>query len=403
MQTLLQQTYASKLKKPKIIYIMSSFTVGGAEKQWASYIEHRPKDFEADIEVIVMLPTRENCEWVEDLYRDLGVKITLVDRSSLSFPQFLWQLYRTLRTAKPDLVFTVLTGSVGTWGRLAAYLAGVPHLIQADLTMMLEFTRSHKLLDPFLNRVTDVILPNAYAIAERLEGRGVPKEKIVVLPNITDTERFNPRRATSLRSEWNIPNDAVVAGFMARFRPEKRIDLLLDAVLLVPEQERPDYLVLAGDGPTMPMVQERIAADPWLQEHCRLLGTVEEAPRFFASVDYTLLTSDSEGIPNVVLEAMAMEKPVIATRVSDVPLILKGAGFLSDMGDAQGLASNIRTMQALTREQRHVLGERGRGKVLKQFSRSHSAKVFWDIHKAVLDKKTANLSNIGSVIADGVN
>lgn len=297
----------------------------------------------------------------------------------------------------------MLTGSVGTWGRLAAYFAGVPHLIQADLTMMLEFTRSHKLLDPFLNRLTDVFLPNAHAIAERLQQQGVPHNRIFILPNITDTERFNPRRVSSLRSAWNIPKDAVVAGFIARFRPEKRIDLLLEAMLLVPENERPDYLVLAGDGPSMPMVKKRVASDPWLRDHCLLLGTLEDTPGFYASVDYTLLTSDSEGVPNVVLEAMAMEKPVIATRVSDVPHILKGAGFLSEMGDAAGLAENIRAMQALTPEQRHMLGERGRIKVIRNFSRSHSARVFWNIHKAVLNQETTQLQENTSVVMDGVN
>jgi glycosyltransferase involved in cell wall biosynthesis len=402
-ETLAHQGIVDTQVSPKIIYIMSSFTVGGAEKQWASYLEHRPKDFVADIEVVVMLPTRAEHQWVENLYRNLGVKITLVDRSSLSFPKFFWKLYRTLKAAKPDLVFTVLTGSVGTWGRLAAWLAGVPHLIQADLTMMLEFTRSHQLLDPFLNRLTDIFLPNAHAIAERLQGQGVPGKKIFILPNITDTERFNPRRFTSLRSTWNIPEGATVAGFIARFRPEKRVDLLLEAMLLVPETERPDYLVLAGDGPTMPEVKRRVEGDPWLRDHCLLLGVLEDTPGFFASVDYTLLTSDSEGVPNVVLEAMAMEKPVIATKVSDVPHILKGAGFLSEMGDAAGLAENIRAMQALTPEQRHMLGERGRIKVIRNFSRAHSARVFWNIHRAVLNQETTQLQENASVTMEGVN
>jgi glycosyltransferase involved in cell wall biosynthesis len=372
------------MKKPKIIFILSAFTVGGAEKQWAIYLKNRPKDFDVDIEIITIHPTTSGSAHVEQMFRELGVKITLVSHPDMSFPQFFWTLYRTIQTSKPTLVHTVLTGSVGTWGRLAALLAGVPHIVQSDLTMMLEFTRSHKLLDPFLNRRTDIFLPNAHAIADRLVRSGVPREKIFVMPNITDGERFNPRKVKSLRAEWGIPESAVVAGFIARFRPEKRIDLLLDAMLLVPENERPDYLVMAGEGQVMPMVKERVAADPWLRDHVKLLGTVENTPGFFASVDYTLLTSDSEGIPNVVLEAMAMERPVVATRVSDVPIVLEGAGFLADMGDARGIAEGIRKVQAMTPEERNALGKKGRAKVLEQFELSKAAKAFWDVHRQVL-------------------
>ena len=373
------------MKEPKIIFVLSAFTVGGAEKQWAIYLKNRPRDFDVDIEIITIHPTTSGSAHVEGMFRELGVKITLVSHPDMSFPQFFWTLYRTIQRSKPTLVHTVLTGSVGTWGRLAAWLAGVPYIVQSDLTMMLEFTRSHKLLDPFLNRQTDIFLPNAHAIADRLVRGGVPREKIFVMPNITDGEKFNPRKVKSLRSEWGIPENAVVAGFIARFRPEKRIDLLLEAMLLVPENERPDYLVMGGEGQTMPMVKERVAADRWLREHVKLLGTVENTPGFFASVDYTLLTSDSEGIPNVVLEAMAMEKPVVATRVSDVPIVLAGAGFLADMGDARGIAEGIRKVQAMTPEERNALGKKGRAKVLEQFELSKAAKAFWDAHKQVLE------------------
>jgi glycosyltransferase involved in cell wall biosynthesis len=380
MSTMKHQT------KPKIIFILSSFTIGGAEKQWALYLATRPKDFDVEVEIITILPTLKDSEWMEKEFRDLGVKITQVDHSEMLFPQFFWQLYQTIRKSKPTLVHTVLTGSVGTWGRLAAWLAGVPHIIQSDLTVMLKFTRTHKLLDPFLNRFTDIFLPNAQAIANRLVGQGVPRHKIFVVPNITDGERFNPQKVKSIRDTWGIPQEALVAGFIARFRPEKRIDVLLDAMLLVPENERPDYLVLGGDGPMMPMVKERVQADPWLRERCRLLGTVEDTPSFFASVDYTLLTSDSEGIPNVVLEAMAMEKPVVATDVSDVPLVLEGVGFIGKMGQPATIAEGIRKMQALSPEERKALGKKARAKVLENFELSKATKIFWDAHKNVLEK-----------------
>jgi glycosyltransferase involved in cell wall biosynthesis len=98
------------------------------------------------------------------------------------------------------------------------------------------------------------------------------------------------------------------------------------------------------------------------------------------------LTSQNEGSPNVVLEAMAMEKPVVSTKVADVPRILEGAGILAEVNDAKSIAEGIRQMQKLSREERARLGKRGREKILETFELSKAAKVFWDAHTDFLGK-----------------
>jgi glycosyltransferase involved in cell wall biosynthesis len=373
-------------KKPKIVFVMSSFTVGGAEKQWAQYLSAKPRNLDVDLEVIVFWPS--SSANVEKSFRDLGVKITLIERNKLPFHQFLWQLFRSIQTSKPTIVHTVMTGSMGTWGRIAAFLAGVPHIIHSDRSLHPNDTRLQLALRPLLDRFTERFLPNAHTTADWLVSRGIPRRKITVMPNVTNVERFHPHKVKSIRETWGISERAKVAGFIAKFRAEKRIDLLLEAMLLVPEAERPDYLIMGGDGPMMPTIKAKIETDPWLKEHCRLLGLVEDTPGFLASVDYTLLTSDNEGSPNVVLEAMAMEKPVVSTKVADVPRILEGAGILAEVGDAKSIAEGIRKMQALSKEERAALGKRGREKILETFELSKAAKVFWDAHTDFLDNHT---------------
>ena len=162
---------------------------------------------------------------------------------------------------------------------------------------------------------------------------------------------------------------------MAAFRAEKRIDVLLDAIIALDESERPDYLVMGGDGPMMPMVKERISNHPWLQEHCKLLGIVENTPGFFASIDYFCLCSDREGTPNVVLEAVACGTPVVATAVGGIPEQVKGlriensewqvaelnqygledaTGVLVPKGDGSGMASAILSLLANSEWQRNL-------------------------------------------------
>ena len=174
--------------------------------------------------------------------------------------------------------------------------------------------------------------------------------------------------------------DAVVAGFLARFAPVKRLDLLLDAVQALEEPKRPDYLVLGGDGPTMPMVKARVAADRWLREHCRILGMVESPPEFLASIDYLVLPSDSEGQPNVVLEAMALGKTVIASRVADVPVLVEGVGFLMEPGSKESLAQAFEKVQGLTPKARHALGQKAREKAVEQYDIRRVAERYWQAH-----------------------
>ena len=360
----------------KLVFVMSNFTYGGAETQWYEYLKTRPDKL--DVEIITFLPNPP--ESVERLFSELNVKVRLVDRSSMGFVPWFFTLLRTMRQMRPTVVHTVLTGSVDTWGRLAAWLTAVPTIIHSELQMASEVTRTQALLRPFMDRITHRFLPNAHATADWLAAKGIPRDKIVFVPNATDVSKFTPDSGRSLRADWGIPEDALVAGFMAKFRPEKRLDVLLDAVTSLPEQERPDYLVIGGNGEMMPMVKERVEADPWLKERTRVLGIVSDQVSFFKSIDYFMLTSDKEGVPNVVLEAMAMEKPVLTTNVTDLPVILENIGIVAQMGDPQSVAAAMREMQQKSPAERLVMGQAGRKKVLEEFERSAASRAFWQAH-----------------------
>lgn len=376
------KTISQTARTPKLVFIMSNFTYGGAEKQWLEYLSAIPDDMDFDTEIITFLPNPP--ESIASQFADLGVKVTLVDRSSMSFPRFFLTLAHTLRQMRPQVVHTVLTGSVDTWGRLAAWLIGVPVIIHSELQIDSEVTRSQRLLRPFLDRLTDKFLPNAHATADWLAAKGIPRRNITFIPNATDVERFKPGKGRSMRADWGIPEDALVAGFIAKFRAEKRIDVLLDAVLSLPEAERPDYLVMGGNGELMPTIKAKVEADPWLNERALILGMVSDTPSFFESIDYLILTSDKEGVPNVVLEALATEKPVVSTDVTDLPILLKDAGFVGKMGDPKSVAAAIRQMNHLSTAERAELGKRGREMVVSKFEQSYAAKLFWEAHEEYL-------------------
>lgn len=387
MTSVTQPSNTVHTRQPKLVFIMSNFTYGGAEKQWLEYLTNVPEHLDIHTEIITFLPNPS--ENIADDFSTLGLNTTLVDRSSMSFPRFLITLIHTLWRLRPTIVHTNMAGSVGTWGRLAAWLTGVPYIIHSDRQLDQEATRTQHLLRPFLDRITHKFTPNAHATADWLAAKGIPRSKITFMPNATDTEKFKPGKGKSLRAEWGIPDNALVAGFIAKFRAEKRIDVMLDAITSLPEEERPDYLVMGGNGELMLQIKAKIEADPWLQKNTRLLGIVSDTSSFFESIDYLILTSDKEGVPNVVLEALATEKPVVSTNVTDLPILLKDAGFVGKMGDPASVAAAIRKMNKLNPTERKTMGKEGRKLVTNKFEQAYAARCFWEAHEAFLVQETA--------------
>jgi len=371
----------------RIVFVLSQYAVGGAEKQLAALLAHRPGWSQAlDVRTVTFMPPASR-EMVAR-YAALGVPNTEVSRPETTFLGFFISLLREFRELRPAIVHTLLDHSTGTWGRLAAWILRVPVIMMSDLSLGEVGGRVHFALRPFLDRITHRFLPNAEAIADRLVATGVPRRKITVIPCGVDLQAFDPRRVNDARAErrrdWGVPAEATVAGYLGRFTPVKRIDVLIEALLALPRAERPDYVVLGGDGPTMPLVRSLVDTDPWLKDRCRLLGTIHDTPEFLTAIDYLVLPTEVEGMPNVVLEAMAMLRPVVSTRVSDIPGIIDGAGVVAEPGNVTAMAEALQVMQRSSAEERREMGETGRRRVERDFDIEVVAERFWREHAALL-------------------
>ena len=143
--------------------------------------------------------------------------------------------------------------------------------------------------------------------------------------------------------------------------------------------------MIAGDGPQAATLRERIAQDAWARDHVRMLGVVGDVPGFLAGIDVLVLPSDTEGLPNAVLEAMAMGVPVVATAVSDVPFLVGSAGEVVPPRDATALAAAVRRLVAASSEERARLGAIGRDRAQREFGIAAAARAFWTAHRALLE------------------
>jgi len=359
-----------------VVFVLGHYGVGGAEKQLANLILHRPNFArELEVDVITFLPTTS--PEVEEQFTRTGAKTTLIDRSTTKFAPFFLRLYSVMKGLRPLVVCTVLEQSTGTWGRLAAWLTRVPAIYHSDRALGSSTTPIQRRMRPFLDKRTTGFLPNAFAIAKQLEASGVPARRIRVIHNGVDLRFFDADATRSQRADWGIRDEEVVLGYLGRFDAVKRIDVLLEAVLRLAPEGRPDWILLAGDGEEMPTIRGLVQRDPWLSDHCRFLGTIADTPGYLKGIDYLVLASEAEGFPNVVLEAMAMGKPVVATAVSDVPTMIGHTGLLAEPGDTDSLATAIERMQQLGREGRAALGELARNRVRDEYSIELAAERFW--------------------------
>jgi glycosyltransferase involved in cell wall biosynthesis len=181
-------------------------------------------------------------------------------------------------------------------------------------------------------------------IRNELVRHGARPERVTTILNGIDHRLFRrePAREAAERAALGIDAGATVIGAVGRLEPQKRFDLLMDAVALL-RPSRPDLrLVIVGDGSLRGALASHMAARN-LADCCIFTGHTLDIAGVHHAFDLFVQSSDYEGTPNAVLEAMALESPIVATGVGGTAeLALDGVhGVIVEPGDARILADAI--------------------------------------------------------------
>ncbi|HEX8662620.1 MAG TPA: glycosyltransferase [Beijerinckiaceae bacterium] len=183
----------------------------------------------------------------------------------------------------------------------------------------------------------------SHRVGESLIARGVPRERVVVVPNGIDTDLFSPDTIArpAARAKLGIADDALVLAFVGRFSEEKRVGAFAEIVARLRDKV-PVRAIAVGEGDDEEPLRARIAREGLPIE------IVPRMPRadlvgLYAAADLVVLTSTVEGMPMVVLEAMATGCPVAVTDVGDVRRIVEPGrnGFVAPMDSPEDLAEPI--------------------------------------------------------------
>lgn len=187
-------------------------------------------------------------------------------------------------------------------------------------------------------RSFDAVVAVSRQISERLERRGVPRERIHLIPNAFDGAASVVERATA-RERLGLPRDEFTAGWVGRLSAEKGPDVFIDAIARL-SPPLPAGVVVGG-GPEEPALRER-ATQLGVADRVRWLGVVPGAGALVGAFDVLVLSSRTEGIPIVLLEAATAGVPIVATRVGGVPSMFPdGEVLLVPHDDPGALAEAI--------------------------------------------------------------
>ncbi|MFH1131971.1 MAG: glycosyltransferase [Pseudomonadota bacterium] len=231
----------------------------------------------------------------------------------------------------------------------------------------------------FCSAVVCVSKKTARAAQERGE---IPSKKVHVIPNGIDISRYfaDERIRREVRAELGIPSNAWVVGTVGRLEPVKNQEFLLrSAAPLLNEQRR---LVLVGDGPDRAAL-ESLAEQLPNGQFVQFVGMRQDVPRILNAFDLFALSSRTEGLPLVLLEAMATGLPIVATSVGGVPEVIKEreTGFLVGPADESAMRRRIKRF-AEDPELGKRWGERARKLVCECYSLDRMVDDYFEIYNS---------------------
>jgi len=186
--------------------------------------------------------------------------------------------------------------------------------------------------------------------------------------------------------EQDIPDDAVLAVTAGRLSPEKGHKYMVEAIGILKEKIKNTYFVFCGDGVKKNGLQQQ-AKDLGINNNCRFVGFRRDIPIIFNIMDFMILPSLTEGLPNVVLESFAAKKTVVATDVGGVPEIVEDNvnGLIVPSQRSDLLADGI--MQLIdSKELCQKMGVAGFETVKSRFSFDNQNRKFESIYLNILDK-----------------
>ncbi len=348
----------------RVLAVIDWLEVGGAQRHLLGLAGGLRRD---GCEVVVATSGQEP---LTEAFQQAGIQVASLTQRSIKHrvsPVFALRLARLAWQGDFDLIHAHLH-SASVAAAFAARALGLP-LVLTHHSMNTWRSGWHSVLGRWADRQADTVIAVASNLAAAAGAHGA---RVRLIPNGVEwpSRLASPVEVAAARAQLGIPTDAYVISYVGRFTVDKNPLLFIEAAARVAARCPSAYFLMLGDGPLRPSVEAR-AQELQLDKRIHFAGFQADAAAFHPVGDVLTLPSNSEGAPLVVLEAMAANRPVVATAVGDVPqqIVHGTTGFVVAPGQAQELADAL--VELADPGLRARFGAAGRARVLNRFTTEH--------------------------------
>jgi len=366
----------------RIAHLRDSNFVGGPERQIVEHI--LGLDSEKYAAVLCSLDRGTPSE-LHEVACQRGIQCRRFSSCSPFDTRVIRELVQFIKQERIDL-FVAHSYKTNVVGRVACWLAGIPFMVVSrgwtgESRKIKLYEAVDKLFLFFANKIVAV----SEGQKRKITGLGVRSGKVSVIHNCIQAETWsNESKDDSLREKLGIPKDAILVTTAGRLSPEKDHSTLIRAAKAVMRERDDVYFAVFGEGFLRPELQQAID-DSGLNGRFLLPGFFKDMAKVMLATDIFSLPSLSEGLPNVVLEAFACSKPVIATEVGGTPELVEDGknGFLIQVGEHETLAEKIQLL-AGDATLRETMGANGRELVQSEFVFQKQALKYDDVYSKLI-------------------
>jgi len=323
--------------RQRVLHVITTLGVGGAQVQLAELVDRTPTSA-YDVEILVL--GRGDGTFSMQRFARTDIPVDYVDPWPALVPSF-FHILRRCRHGRYDIVHTWLFYA-NVVGAAAARLAGVPYIVSGvrNLSVWKREPNAkwwYRIGDTLAARIPDVLTVNATPLVDDHRWWARTRRSILVVPNGLSAPRVIADTAGAhawLHASLALAPGATVVGTVGRLAPEKDQTVFLRAVAHA-RARRPDiHAVIVGDGECEADLRALAYELGFTPETLTFMGRRADARRIIAGLDLFVLTSKSEGFPNVLLEAAFLGTPAISTDVAGARDVLADDDALFPVADA---------------------------------------------------------------------
>ncbi len=374
-------------QKIKVLFLYWHLDYGGAEVGLLTTLRHINRE---RFQCTVLCMEKKGPIGVE--IEKLGIKVIYLNSAPRLFNIILvWKVFCILRKLEIDILHTSLFYA-NFFGRVASLTRKIPITITEERSMYYEKKIYHVWIDRLLARFTDKIIVCSMSVLNfTMKQEKIPFEKFYLIYNGVDEDRFSISSSKSeLRRRYGFSADQFIIGTVGSIIPKKGHKFLIEAARNFCPQMPDCKVLIVGEGSSKKDLEDLVQKEN-LTDFFVFMGARKDIPELMKLMDVFVLSSLQEGFPRVLVEAMYMGLPVIASSVSGVPeLVLDGeTGFLVPPGNSKSICEKVLILNS-DNDLRNKMGTKARERIQERFLSKHYLNKLEALYDDLITQKISN-------------